>query len=103
MKTPHTLCACSGFAFLCVTASVASAQRISRISVDSGSHQGDAESYCSSISAHGRYVAFGSYATNLVPGDTNDEYLVACLRQNWAGRKIGSEAADWLKDSRRTW
>ena len=36
-------------------------------------------------------------------GDTNDEYLVARLRQNWAGRKIGSEAADWLKDSRRTW
>jgi Tol biopolymer transport system component len=45
-----------------------------RVSVDSGGAQGNAnsEDYCSpSISADGRYVAFGSYATNLVPGDTN--------------------------------
>jgi hypothetical protein len=71
MKTPHTLCACSCFVFLCAAASVASAQRISRISVGSGGIQGDAESYSSSMSAHGRYVAFYSDASNLVPGDTN--------------------------------
>ena len=29
-----------------------------------------------SVSADGRYVAFHSYATNLVPGDTNDAYDV---------------------------
>ena len=33
--------------------------------------QGDGDSYCPSISADGRYVAFVSVATNLVPGDTN--------------------------------
>src|SRR5207248_6383455 len=43
-----------------------------RVSVDSDGNQGN---YCtgveSSISADGRFVAFSSYATNLVPGDTN--------------------------------
>jgi Tol biopolymer transport system component len=39
--------------------------------VDSGGVEGNGDSYRSSISADGRYVAFGSEATNLVPGDTN--------------------------------
>jgi hypothetical protein len=45
-----------------------------RVSVDSNGNQSDGSpdlhSY-SSISADGRYVAFGSYATNLVPNDNN--------------------------------
>ena len=32
--------------------------------------------YSSSISADGRYVAFASGASNLVPGDTNNEWDV---------------------------
>jgi len=41
------------------------------VSVDSAGVQADNYSYAPCISADGRYVAFGSYATNLVPGDTN--------------------------------
>jgi hypothetical protein len=42
-----------------------------RVSVSSDGLQADAGSYGVSISANGRYVAFGSNATNLVSGDTN--------------------------------
>lgn len=46
--------------------------------VSLGPEEGDGHSYTSSISADGRYVAFESWASNLVPGDTNrapDVYL----------------------------
>jgi Tol biopolymer transport system component len=42
-----------------------------RVSVDSAGVEGDAGSDSPSISADGRYVAFASGATNLVPGDTD--------------------------------
>ncbi len=42
-----------------------------RVSVDSSGAQADSASYVPSISADGRYVAFQSFATNLVTGDTN--------------------------------
>ena len=42
-----------------------------RVSVDSGGAQANSASYICAISADGRYVAFESYASNLVPGDTN--------------------------------
>ncbi len=43
-----------------------------RVSVDSGGAQGiNGGSSSASISADGRFVAFDSYATNLVSGDTN--------------------------------
>jgi len=42
-----------------------------RASVDSGGVEGDAGSFRPSISADGRFVAYGSDSTNLVPGDTN--------------------------------
>jgi Tol biopolymer transport system component len=44
----------------------------SRVSVSSNGNQGNQSSYLPSISADGRYVAFASDATNLVPGDTNN-------------------------------
>ncbi|MFO7946328.1 MAG: fibronectin type III domain-containing protein, partial [Armatimonadota bacterium] len=44
-----------------------------RVSVASDGTQGNDESWGGSISANGRYVAFCSSATNLVPGDTNGE------------------------------
>ena len=44
-----------------------------RVSVDSSGVQGDGESDSPSISADGRYVAFSSFASNLVGGDTNTE------------------------------
>jgi len=43
----------------------------SRVSVDSGGAQADGQSLASALSADGRFVAFSSYASNLVPGDTN--------------------------------
>jgi LPXTG-site transpeptidase (sortase) family protein len=42
-----------------------------RVSVGAGGIQGDATSMDPSISSDGRYVAFLSYASNLVAGDTN--------------------------------
>ena len=42
-----------------------------RVSVDSAGAQGNGNSFYSAISADGRYVAFESDTTNLVPGDTN--------------------------------
>jgi Tol biopolymer transport system component len=42
-------------------------------SVDSAGGQGDGTSWNPSVSARGRFVAFESGATNLVPGDTNGE------------------------------
>jgi Tol biopolymer transport system component len=44
---------------------------IQRVSVSSAGDQADGQSFEPSISGDGRYVAFGSDATNLVPGDTN--------------------------------
>src|SRR6185369_2135329 len=43
----------------------------SRVSVDSAGGEANGYNYSPSISADGRYVAFASVATNLVPGDTN--------------------------------
>jgi Tol biopolymer transport system component len=44
---------------------------IERVSISGGGTQGNAASNDAAISADGRYVAFDSYATNLVAGDTN--------------------------------
>jgi len=51
-----------------------------RVSVSSAGVQGNGDSYRPSISSDGRFVAFESYAGNLVAGDTNgdvDAYLGA--------------------------
>ncbi|MCF4165232.1 hypothetical protein L2U69_06215 [Zavarzinia compransoris] len=48
---------------------------VTRVSTDSSGAEADNSSYYAlSISATGRYVAFNSYASNLVAGDTNGEY-----------------------------
>ncbi|MFI6128485.1 TolB family protein [Micromonospora sp. NPDC051141] len=43
----------------------------SRVTLTNGNTQADARSYAPAISADGRFVAFVSEATNVVPGDTN--------------------------------
>lgn len=48
-------------------------QTTARVSVASDGTQGDDFSLTPTLSADGRYVGFGSGATNLVPGDTNRE------------------------------
>jgi Tol biopolymer transport system component len=45
-----------------------------RLSVDSAGNQGNSRSIGPSISADGRFVAFNSDASNIVPGDTNPYY-----------------------------
>jgi len=52
------------------------AQVTTRVSVGSGGAQGNQFSLLSSISADGRFAAFQSAASNLVPGDTNGSYDV---------------------------
>ncbi|QUQ63397.1 TolB family protein [Kutzneria sp. CA-103260] len=47
--------------------------RTDRVSVNADGQQGDSVSRFARISADGRYVVYNSYASNLVPGDTNDE------------------------------
>ena len=47
------------------------AQFTSRVSVATGGAQGNSDSYAPRFSADGRFVAFYSEASNLVPGDTN--------------------------------
>ena len=63
-----------------------------RVSVSSGSAQGNSNSIDPAISAGGRFVAFLSEATNLVPGDTNEQQtsLSATARR---ARPSGSASA----------
>jgi Tol biopolymer transport system component len=42
-----------------------------RVSLGPNGRQGNSDSAWPDLSANGRVVAFGSYASNLVPGDTN--------------------------------
>jgi Tol biopolymer transport system component len=48
--------------------------RTERVNVGPGGVQGNGDSLLPVISADGRYVAFASAATNLVPGDTNGRF-----------------------------
>ena len=50
--------------------------KIERVSVSSNGAEGNQSSEYPFISADGRYVAFHSLASNLVDGDTNEEYDV---------------------------
>jgi Tol biopolymer transport system component len=54
------------------TAPSATTARTIRVDVSSTAQQGDRPSWTAGISANGRFVAFTSQATNIVPGDTND-------------------------------
>ena len=68
--------------------------RTSRVSVSSEGAQGDQASFFGvAISANGRWVAFGSNATNLVPGDVNRDQDVF-LRDQWAGTTRMASVSD---------
>jgi Tol biopolymer transport system component len=56
---------------MCVVADLGHAQTTTRVSVSSAGGEGDDQSFDPSLSADGRFVAFASRSTNLVPGDTN--------------------------------
>jgi len=65
---------------------------IERVSVACDGVQGNLNSMASAISADGRYVAFNSTASNLVPGDTND----------WVGEGGGHYGWDVFVHDRQT-
>ena len=69
---------------------------ISRISLATDGGQADERSYSPSISADGRIVAFASFATNLVPGDTNgllDVFLRRRDQQTTTRLSVGPDGA----------
>jgi Tol biopolymer transport system component len=67
---------CTLIALVGVVAAPARAGVTTRVSVASDGTQGNGYTNSPSISADGRYVAFRSLASNLVPGDTNVHYDV---------------------------
>lgn len=70
------------------------APRTERISVAADGTQGDAESGDAAVSADGRYAAFTSNATALVPGDTNDRQDVFVRDLKSGGLERVSVAGD---------
>ena len=72
-----------------------------RVSVDSAGNQGNRESFDVSISGNGRFVAFQSSATNLVPGDTNNsaDIFVRDLSTNTTTRVSVDSAGNQATDS----
>ncbi len=65
--------ACGVGGLIAALAAPVPAQGTERVSVHSAGTEGNGTSFDGSISADGRFVAFHSAATNLVPGDTNDD------------------------------
>ena len=71
-----------------------------RVSVSSGGAQGNGDSVGEAISAGGRFVAFGSDASNLVPGDTNgvgDVFLH--VRQTGKTRRVSVSSGGGQSDN----
>jgi hypothetical protein len=74
--------------------SSARAQTTERVSVDSAGAQGDGNSYWPSISGDGRFVAFQSFASNLVAGDTNgSDDVFVYDRQNRTTERVSVDSA----------
>jgi len=74
-----------------------------RVSVDSGGNEGNGQSDPPAISADGRYVAFGSWASNLVAADTNaDMDVFVHDRQTGVTERVsvdsaGNEGGHWSR------
>src|SRR5438067_51432 len=89
----------AGVLVLLATPTGASAQTTERVSVDSAGNEQigpppDGPTPPPSISADGRFVAFDSRATNLVPGDTNGRSdLLGHDRQTWITERMSVDGA----------
>ena len=78
------------------------ASQIMRVSVAADGAQGNASSFSPAISADGRYVAFASDASNLVPDDTNGVFdIFVCDRQTGAIERV-SVASDGSQGDRES-
>ncbi|HEX5651285.1 MAG TPA: choice-of-anchor D domain-containing protein [Steroidobacteraceae bacterium] len=77
-------------------------QQTSRVSVGANGAQGNGASGQPAISADGRFVTFGSAASNLVTGDTNATYdlfvhdLATRVTERVNLRSDGTQATGWL-------
>ena len=70
---------------------------VERVSLATGGGQADERSYSPSISADGRIVAFSSFASNLVPDDTNgllDVFVHRRDRQTTTRLSVGPNGAE---------
>jgi len=72
MFSAYSAAASSVAILLTIAAPAGAAGSTTRVSVATGGTQANGVSFGSALSADGRYVAFSSDATNLVPGDTNN-------------------------------
>jgi uncharacterized membrane protein len=66
-----TLAVAAVLALVLATTGLAASARTELVSVSPSGAPGNSDSLFTAVSADGRYVAFASAATNLVPGDTN--------------------------------
>lgn len=66
----------------------------SRASLSSSGEEGNGESQYSAISGDGRYVAFGSDASNLVPNDTNGQMDIFVRDRQTGQTTLASLASD---------
>ncbi len=73
-----------------------------RVSVANGGVEGDYQSGDPSISADGRYVAFESYADNLVPGDTNGSWDIFVYDRQAGTTQRVSVASDGTEGNDRS-
>src|SRR2546430_856587 len=85
----------SGVLALLATPTGASAGATERVSVDSAGNEGDGGSASRpAINPDGRFVAFTSLATNLVPGDTNGTWDVFIRdRQTGTTERVSVDSA----------
>ncbi|GIF01965.1 hypothetical protein Ari01nite_94290 [Paractinoplanes rishiriensis] len=76
------------------------ADTTSRAGLSSTGLQGDDNSFAPAISGNGRFVAFGSFATNLVPGDTNGVEDIF-VQDRWTGvtRRVSVSGTNGEGDS----
>ena len=102
--------AVAGLLLAATTAPALAAGVTERVSLGPGGVQGDGASCSPSISADGRFVAFLSDATNLVPGDTNgagdvfvrDRQTGTTERVSVGPGGVQADAAASTRRSRRT-
>ena len=75
-----------------------------RVSVDSTGNEGNGDSVSPTISGDGRYVAFSSWASNLVPSDTNysDDVFVHD-RQTGATERVSVDSAGGQSNGDSGW
>jgi Tol biopolymer transport system component len=74
-----------------------------RVSVDSAGTEGNGQSLRPTLSADGRFVAFISWATNLVPEDTNGAADVFVRDRQTGITERVSVASDGMQGNREAW